>query len=352
MKEFVVFYAWQSDRLERLNRHLIRFALNLAARNISNDPAVDFQVRIDADTEGVLGHIPVTDTILKKIAACDAFVPDLTFVAVTEGGKLVPNPNVMVEYGYALRAKSHSVMIPVMNTAYGPAEDLPFDMAHLRYPLQYHLLPVASNDDRRAARKALAGEFERILRLTFAEARPQQTTPFPEARSIESPAFFFSSGAAIAAFGSPGEQEYQFDGDEAIYLRLFPKYSDGQPKPSRTSLKDLVCYRRVLNPMSATIGGLASTNDFAGSLSILATATLLKELPRCLPPGSYGASTHKPSLLQQSTVSLCRREKSRELLAPSVLKNSTRVLWRIAFRWRRRKSSSSPHSSLSLGQLD
>jgi hypothetical protein len=30
MKEFVVFYAWGSDRLERLNRHLIRAALDLA----------------------------------------------------------------------------------------------------------------------------------------------------------------------------------------------------------------------------------------------------------------------------------------------------------------------------------
>src|SRR5262249_9611570 len=113
-----VFYAWQSDRLQRFNRHLIRFALNLAAKNISNDPTVGIQVRIDADTENVLGHIPVTDTILKKIGGCDAFVPDLTFVAATGAGKLTPNPNVMLEYGYALRAKTYSVMVPVMNTAY------------------------------------------------------------------------------------------------------------------------------------------------------------------------------------------------------------------------------------------
>lgn len=97
MKEFVVFYAWQSDRLERLNRFLIRIALNLAAKNISSDPALSVLVRIDADTEGVLGHAPVTETILKKIAACDAFVPDLTFVASTEAGKLIPNPNVMLD---------------------------------------------------------------------------------------------------------------------------------------------------------------------------------------------------------------------------------------------------------------
>jgi hypothetical protein len=39
MREFVVFYAWQSDTLQRFNRHLIRFALNLAAQNISDDSA-------------------------------------------------------------------------------------------------------------------------------------------------------------------------------------------------------------------------------------------------------------------------------------------------------------------------
>src|SRR5580704_9240554 len=221
MKEFVVFYAWQSDTLERLNRHLIRFALNLTAKNISDDPTTHVRVRIDADTEDVLGHVPVTDTILKKIAVCDAFVPDLTFVALTEVGKLVPNPNVMLEYGYALRAKSHSVMIPVMNTAYGPAEKLPFDMAHLRHPLQYELPATATNAERRTARKALTEEFERILRLMIAEAPIQHTAPFQEAQSAASPAFFFPCGTSIATFGFPGEQEYYFEGDKAIYLRLF-----------------------------------------------------------------------------------------------------------------------------------
>ena len=107
MKDFVVFCACQSERLERLNRHLIRFALNLAAKNISDDPAVGVRLRIDADTEGVLGHVPVTDTILNKIADCDAFVPDLAFISVTNSGKLAPKPNVMLEYGYALRTRSH-----------------------------------------------------------------------------------------------------------------------------------------------------------------------------------------------------------------------------------------------------
>jgi hypothetical protein len=170
MKEFVVFYAWQSDTAQRFNRHLIRLALNLAAKNISDDLEVNACVRIDADTEGVLGHVPVAETILKKIAACDAFVPDLTFVARTGAGKAVTNSNVMLEYGYALRAKSHSIMIPVMNVAYGRAEELPFDMGHQRFPLQYNLPEAATKAERLKAARELTTDLEDILRRMTAVA--------------------------------------------------------------------------------------------------------------------------------------------------------------------------------------
>jgi hypothetical protein len=223
MEEFVVFYAWQSDRSERLNRHLIRIALNLAARNISDDVQVGVRVRIDVDTEGVLGHVPVTDTILKKIVSCDAFVPDLTFITEAPSGKLVCNPNVMLEYGYALHAKSHAVMIPVMNTAYGLAEKLPFDMGHLRHPIRYDLPASAKNAERRAIRRTLTAEFETILRLMVAaRAKPTATTLFSEAPSVESsPAFLFTNGDVVAEVGNPGEQAYRFEGNSAIYLRFF-----------------------------------------------------------------------------------------------------------------------------------
>lgn len=265
MNEFVVFYAWQSDRLERLNRHLIRVALNLAAQKISDDSGVGFRVRIDADTEGVLGHVPVTATILQKIEACSAFVPDLTFVSETDSGKLVCNPNVMLEYGYALRAKSYSAMMPVMNTAYGPAEKLPFDMGHLRHPIKYQLPATAKNSDRRAVRKMLTEEFERILRLMIADSASQPSaapTPFPEAPPTFSPAFFFPRGGSLAAFGEPGEQEYKFEGDGAIYLRLFPKVNERQPRLGRVGLRNLVHNRRALHAMAASpMAGTTAPND-------------------------------------------------------------------------------------------
>jgi hypothetical protein len=287
MKEFVVFYAWQSDTEPRFNRHFIRAALDLAAKAISADATIGVSVRIDADTEGVLGHVPVTDTLLKKIAACNAFVPDLTFVAKTRGGKLVPNPNVLLEYGYALRAKSYSLMIPVMNSAYGPPEQLPFDMGHLRHPLQFDLPETAANADRRAARKALTEEFQRILRLMIADALalPGEETPFPEADAVGSPAFYFPRGATIAEFGNPGEQEYKFEGENAVYLRLFPKRADGQPRVGRATLKALFYEQRAVNPMAVTHGGLVSRNDYGWVSIDPASNTLTKAITQGFPTG-------------------------------------------------------------------
>ena len=294
MSDFIVFYAWQSDRLERLNRHLIRFALNLAAKNISSDPTVGVRVLIDSDTEGVLGHIPVTDTILKKIAACDAFVPDLTFIAVTDAGKLIPNPNVMLEYGYALRAKSHSVMIPVMNTAYGPPEELPFDMGHLRHPLLYSLPTTATKAERRAIRGTLQEELERILRLMIADAPSRQSVVFQEAPSVGSPAFYFHRGAAIATFGRPGEQEYRFEGDSTIYLRLFPQYSDDQPRVGRAKLKELLHYRQVVNPMWSANGGVASANEYGWITIDPSSNNLTKGITQAFPTGELWGINSKP----------------------------------------------------------
>ena len=263
MREFVVFYAWQSDRPARFNRYLIRIALNLAAENISNDPAVGVRVRIDADTEGILGHVPVTETILKKIERCDVFAPDLTFVAQADSGKLIPNPNVMLEYGYALHAKTHSALMPVMNSAYGGPDKLPFDMGHLRHPLHYNLPATADNAARRQVRKKITEDFEGILRLMIAQTPSEQNTAVPFHKTPEvRPAFFFPQNASIASFGEHGEQEYQFDGDRVIYLRFFPKSASNQPIVGRALLKEIFNFRRTIKPMARAGGGISSTNRY------------------------------------------------------------------------------------------
>jgi hypothetical protein len=263
VKDFTVFFAWQSDTLQRNNRFLIRLALEEAGKRISNDVAIRTKVRIDSDTEGVLGQPPVSDTILAKIESCDVFAPDFTLVATTEGGKPVPNPNVMLEYGHALRAKGYGVMMPVMNTAHGPPEKLPFDMGHLRHPLQYRLEPTAKKAERRAVWKDLSEKFENILRLMIAAtpSKPKDDMRFAEAKAVTPPAFFFKPSEVLAEFGSyeSERQDYRFDSTKAIFLRLFPDYAD-QPTIGRAKVKVIFAARKPC-PMSLTIGGISAENS-------------------------------------------------------------------------------------------
>jgi hypothetical protein len=134
-------------------------------------------------------------------------------------------------------------MMPVMNTAYGPPEKLPFDMGHLRHPIQYSARFDASNAERRNARKGLAEILEAALRVMIAAQlrKAPQGTSFEEAKPLRPPAFFFNQSDVVASFGNPGEQEFTYPDTKAFYTRVFPTYGDqiegwcGYPNPGRNS---------------------------------------------------------------------------------------------------------------------
>jgi len=101
--DVTVFYAWQSDRPGKINRHFIRDAASDACKRITDDSTNHFRLTFDSDTRGVAGMCDIPATILEKIDTCDGFLTDLTFVGKTDDGtdreKLVPNPNVVFELG-------------------------------------------------------------------------------------------------------------------------------------------------------------------------------------------------------------------------------------------------------------
>ena len=57
-----VFYSWQSDLANTLNRGLIRKALDDAIRAINYDVDVEEAIRVDQDTQGVSGSPPIGST--------------------------------------------------------------------------------------------------------------------------------------------------------------------------------------------------------------------------------------------------------------------------------------------------
>lgn len=158
-----IFYSWQADRDSKLCRSFIGTALAAAAERISAELSIE--ILVESDTSGEPGTPPVTETILKRIDACDIFVADMTLIGKANSGKLLPNPNVMAEYGYARRAHGNGRIALVMNTAFGPADELPFDLRHLRHPTEYIAAPGIADAARRRAREVLAGELTDYLGL-------------------------------------------------------------------------------------------------------------------------------------------------------------------------------------------
>jgi hypothetical protein len=192
-----IFYSWQSDLPNKTNRSFIQEALEKAIREIARDtgledadrPETETQLELDKDTKGVTGSPPIVETILGKIEKATIFVPDLTFVCSSDK-RYTPNPNVLIEYGYALKVLGHSRIIPIMNEAYGKVNEhsLPFDMKHLRWPRTYDLPDNADPDKKKTEMinlvKYLVKEIRQILDIEAQSSSPDSLKGYALAQEI------------------------------------------------------------------------------------------------------------------------------------------------------------------------
>ncbi len=228
-----IFYSWQSDSSKKTNRNFIEDALGRAIRELRQEIDLEEALRdedllLDKDTKGVPGTPPIVDTIFQKISDCTVFVPDLTFVARTPGNRAVPNPNVLIEYGWALRVHGHGKMVPVMNTAYGdPSTDLlPFDMRHLRNPITYHLPDDADAETRKRAREILVRTLAEAIRLILESVptREDATSGYEPVASTENPSTFLQPDEKFTVTDrfQLTSRTLSLPEGERLFLRLIP----------------------------------------------------------------------------------------------------------------------------------
>ncbi len=144
-----IFFAWQLDTPSDLNKDFIWRALQDAAANLLDHAQPELSPRPEKDTEGISGNPNIVETIFRRISECSIFVADVTFVAETAKGKKTPNPNVLLELGYATRCISWDRTILVMNSTAGGGADLPFDMVQHRWPIEYKLTEYTQVRDKR-----------------------------------------------------------------------------------------------------------------------------------------------------------------------------------------------------------
>jgi hypothetical protein len=164
-----VFFSWQSDIRAAACRTLIQDALEGAATIIGRDQDLGIDPVIDRDTQDVPGSPDIGATIFGKIETASVFVADVTIVNAGSTGRPVPNPNVLIELGYALKALGDRRIILVQNTAFGGPELLPFDLRQKRVTTYSSPADAA---ERATERRALQGRLEGALRDVLRQPAP------------------------------------------------------------------------------------------------------------------------------------------------------------------------------------
>jgi hypothetical protein len=124
-----LFYSWQSDLPKETNQNAIRSCIKKAFPLIEeNFDSVQFIY--DEATRGEAGSPDIPSTIFNKISTADIFICDITTINHAEPtNRKTPNPNVLVELGYAISILGWERIIMVFNKCHGkfPSE-LPFDL--------------------------------------------------------------------------------------------------------------------------------------------------------------------------------------------------------------------------------
>lgn len=139
-----IFYSWQSDLPNNSNRGFINSALENAIKEIIADDDFALIPFLDRDTAGVSGSPDISTSIFEKIESSDIFVCDVSIINSHAGdlARPSPNPNVLIELGYAIGVLDWSRIILVMNEHYGHVGMLPFDLRGRRV-LTYSMDPTS-----------------------------------------------------------------------------------------------------------------------------------------------------------------------------------------------------------------
>jgi hypothetical protein len=165
MQKLKIFYSWQSDRDNNKNRGLIGKALENAVNKINKENPLEL-IEVDRDTQGVGGSPDISQTIFQKIDVATMFVADVTFINdVAEENRLTPNPNVLIELGYAYKTLGPTQVILVLNSEYGKPEHLPFDLKMKRAMVYNTSNPLPDE------RKKLEGQLESQIRVIIEEIK-------------------------------------------------------------------------------------------------------------------------------------------------------------------------------------
>ena len=150
-KNITIFYSWQSDLNKKLNRSLIEHSISESIKLLESE-LENVNIKLDDSTSNTPGSPNISEIIFRKISACDIFVCDISIInshlkSVDGKIRLTPNPNVLVELGYAIAILGWERIILVVNEVYGKSMELPFDISKHRAIL-YEITDSKDNNNK------------------------------------------------------------------------------------------------------------------------------------------------------------------------------------------------------------
>lgn len=162
MQIFKIFYSWQTDLPGSKTRSFIRECIDKAI-DLAQETETIEAVRDEATT-GTTGSPNIVTTLFSKIDNCDLFIADLSlcFTENEQKKKKSPNPNVLLELGYAVRTLGWERVICLCNADYG--DEYPFDVAHNR-------ITTFSLDGK--SRKEVKSDLSEIIFINIRDIRKQ-----------------------------------------------------------------------------------------------------------------------------------------------------------------------------------
>jgi hypothetical protein len=228
-----IFFSWQSDTPNKVGRSLILAVLEDVIIDLKADADIEEafreEIEVDHDTKNVAGTPPIVDTIFNKIDDASIFIADLTFAGKRPNGDPIPNPNVLIEYGWALKVLTFKKILLVMNTAYGnPTDDqLPFDIKHLRRPIQYECPETLGKPERTKVAEILRKQLKDAIQAILKTENTQKSIQAPFiGKSQVSPGLFcyINQPMGILFFNSLSGKQFKIklkDGNPT-WMRLQP----------------------------------------------------------------------------------------------------------------------------------
>ena len=127
-----IFFSWQSDLPRKTHKNFIEMCIKTAVKELGKDEEVNVYMNYDRDTKDMVGSPDISSTIFEKIEKSVLFICDISIINSEYDGRKTPNPNVLIELGFAVKCLGWDKVICIFDNNSGKIEDLPFDLRQKR----------------------------------------------------------------------------------------------------------------------------------------------------------------------------------------------------------------------------